>query len=148
MEKHHDIKDATNIIDLERTSSISAGETSSLTHDAKLYSKIDRHIMPLAFLCYFMQFLDKVVINYAKVMGLEKSLNMHGQDFSWMATAFFIAYGVAEAPQGFLLQKLPLSKVLGVNMLGWGVLLACSAAAKDFAGIVGVLLKGSVYSEC
>lgn len=62
------------------------------TSNRKLYAKIDRHIVPLAFLCYFLQFLDKVVINYAKVMGLESSLGMTGQDFSWMATAFFIAY--------------------------------------------------------
>ena len=32
-------------------------------------------------------------------MGLQKDLNMHGDDFSWLATAFFIAYAVAELPQ-------------------------------------------------
>lgn len=92
--------------------------------------------MPLAFLCYFLQFLDKVVINYAKVMGLESSLGMKGQDFSWMATAFFIAYAVAEFPQGLLLQKLPVSKLLGCNVLCWGILLACSAAVQNYAGMV------------
>lgn len=76
----------------ERKSSIAADESTS-SDNAKLYAKIDRHIMPLAFLCYFLQFLDKVVINYAAIMGLETSLGMTGQDFSWMATAFFIAYG-------------------------------------------------------
>lgn len=77
-------------VDLEKTSSVSAGEILPLDK-SKLYGKIDRHIMPLAFLCYFLQFLDKVVINYAKVMGLESSLRMKSQDFSWMAAAFFIA---------------------------------------------------------
>jgi hypothetical protein len=33
-------------------------------------------------------------------MGLQKDLHMHGQDFSWTATAFFIGYIVAEWPQG------------------------------------------------
>lgn len=78
--------------DFERTSSILTGEMLHSPDDSKLYAKIDRHIMPLAFLCYFLQFLDKVVINYARVMGIESSLGMAGQDFSWMATAFFIAY--------------------------------------------------------
>ena len=32
-------------------------------------------------------------------MGLQKDLNMHGDDFSWLATAFFIAYAIAELPQ-------------------------------------------------
>lgn len=33
-------------------------------------------------------------------MGLQKDLNMQGQDFLWTATAFFIGYIVAEWPQG------------------------------------------------
>lgn len=33
-------------------------------------------------------------------MGLQKDLDMQGQDFAWTATAFFIGYVVAEWPQG------------------------------------------------
>ena len=33
-------------------------------------------------------------------MGLQTDLDMSGNDFSWLATAFFIAYAVAEIPQG------------------------------------------------
>lgn len=32
----------------------------------KLRSKIDWHIVPLMFLCYFLQFIDKVIINVSK----------------------------------------------------------------------------------
>jgi sugar phosphate permease len=103
--------------------------------DAALYRKVDWHIMPLMFLCYFLQFLDKVLINYAKIMGMEKSLGMKGQDFSWMATGFFIAYALAEFPQSFLLQKFPVSKVLGCNVLLWGIILCCTSAAQNYAGM-------------
>jgi sugar phosphate permease len=71
-------------------------------------------------------------------MGMTKSLAIHGQDFSWMATAFFIAYAVAEFPQGYLLHKFPVSKILGVNVLLWGVMLCCTAAAQDFADMVAL----------
>ena len=33
-------------------------------------------------------------------MGLQADLNMQGDNFSWLATAFFLAYAVAEIPQG------------------------------------------------
>lgn len=33
-------------------------------------------------------------------MGIQKDLHMHGQDFAWTATAFFIGYIAAETPQG------------------------------------------------
>lgn len=66
-------------------------------------------------------------------MGLQDDLKMTGNDFSWLATAFFIAYAVAEIPQGALLQRFPVMKVLGVNVLCWGVILCCSSAAKNFS---------------
>lgn len=87
-----------------------------VTSEAALVRKIDLRIIPTLFLAYFLQFLDKVIINvrscynamikqaneyqYANVMGLQKDLNMQGQDFSWTATAFFIGYIIAELPQG------------------------------------------------
>ncbi|KAE8332385.1 major facilitator superfamily domain-containing protein [Aspergillus sergii] len=90
------------------------------------------------FLTYFLQFVDKISLNYANVMGLQNDLHMSGNDFSWLATAFFLAYAVAEIPQGILLQKFPITKVLGVNVLLWGVILCCSAAAQNFAGMIAL----------
>lgn len=40
-------------------------------------------------------------------MGLQKDLRMSGNDFSWLATGFFIAYAVAEIPHGIFLPILP-----------------------------------------
>lgn len=100
--------------------------------------KVDYHIVPLMLLCYFLQFLDKVLINYANIMGLSASIGIHGNDFSWMATAFFIGYAVAEFPQGYLIQKFPVSKVLGINVVLWGVTICCTAAAQNFPGITAI----------
>lgn len=63
---------------------------------------------------------------------------MRGQDFSWMATSTFIAYAVAEFPQGYLLQQFPVSKVLGCNILVWGITLCCSAATTNFGGMLAL----------
>ncbi|KAK8119226.1 uncharacterized protein PG998_003852 [Apiospora kogelbergensis] len=113
----------------------------------QLYRKIDFRIIPLMFLCYFYQFLDKVAINYANVMGLQQSLGMHGQDFSWMATAFFISYAIAEFAQAYLLQRFPVSKVLGCNVFVWGLVLCCSAATRNFAGLLALrVLLGACES--
>ncbi|KAI0446464.1 putative allantoate permease [Xylaria telfairii] len=109
-----------------------------LVDDRVLYRKIDARIVPLMFASYFLQFLDKVLINYANIMGLQEDLGLHGQQFSWLATAFFIAYSVAEFPQGWLLQKFPPASVLGINVLLWGVLVTSTAACQNFAGLVAV----------
>ena len=84
-----------------------------------LRHKIDRRLMPYMFCCYVLQFLDKVMLNvslavplalrtrplttdlqYAAVMGLKKDLKLVGNDFSNTATWFFIAYLIAEVPNG------------------------------------------------
>ncbi|KZZ95544.1 Major facilitator superfamily domain, general substrate transporter [Moelleriella libera RCEF 2490] len=105
----------------------------------RVVRKVDWAIMPLMFLCYFLQFLDKVLINYANIMGISKSLKFgDGNDFSWMATAFFIGYAVAEFPQGYLIQRFPVTKVLGVNVILWGVVICCTTAAQDFPGVTAV----------
>ncbi|KAI4751058.1 major facilitator superfamily transporter [Aureobasidium sp. EXF-3400] len=113
--------------------------------EAILVRKIDWRIIPTLFLAYFLQFLDKVAVNYANVMGLQKDLRMQGQDFAWTATAFFIGYVVAELPQGVdgsragvLLQRFSVSKVLGYNIFLWGIILCCSAACHSTASIIAV----------
>lgn len=51
-------------------------------------------------------------LKYANVMGLAKDTKLIGNEFSWMATGLFVAYALAEIPQGILLQKFPVNKVL------------------------------------
>ena len=115
---------------------------SSAGHDAaapatpeelrRLRRKIDWCIVPIMFLCYTMQFIDKVLLNYAAVMGLNKDLKLKGNNFTNTATAFFIAYLIAEIPNAIVLQKIPVAKWLGANVVLWGIATACTAAAKDY----------------
>ena len=67
-----------------------------------LRRKVDWHIVPVMSLCYTVQFIDKVSLNYAAVMGLLPDLELKGNDFSNAATAFFIAYLVTEVPMGMV----------------------------------------------
>ncbi|KAL8752083.1 MAG: hypothetical protein Q9199_005986 [Rusavskia elegans] len=64
----------------------------------QLRRKIDWWIVPIMFACYTMQFIDKVSLNYAAVMGLNKELKLKSNEFSNAATWFFIAYLIAEVP--------------------------------------------------
>ncbi|CAM6109359.1 unnamed protein product [Calypogeia fissa] len=109
------------------------GDIDTSTVDlAKLRRKIDWHIVPFMFLCYTVQFLDKVNLNYAAVMGLNKDLHLEGNDFSNASTAFFIAFLIAELPNGYILQKLPAGKWLGCNVIAWGIATACVAATTNY----------------
>ncbi|OLN96782.1 Thiamine pathway transporter THI73-like protein 1 [Colletotrichum chlorophyti] len=72
-------------------------DTSSVDLNA-LRRKIDWRIVPLMFGCYTMQFLDKVILNYAAVMGISKDLKLVGNDFSNIATFLFVGLLCFEIP--------------------------------------------------
>lgn len=102
----------------------------------RLRHKIDWHILPLMFACYVLQFIDKVVINYAAVMGITKDLRLTRNDFTNVATAFFVAYLIAEVPTGYILQKVPVAKWLGLNVALWGVCCAAGAGTHNYATLM------------
>ncbi|KAB8067734.1 major facilitator superfamily domain-containing protein [Aspergillus leporis] len=113
-----------------------AGADAQQVDMGALRRKIDYRIIPFMFCCYVLQFLDKVMLNYAAVMGIKKDLNLVGNDFSNTATWFFIAYLIAEVPNVYCLQKVPAAKWLGINVTLWGVAAAASAGAHDYRSLL------------
>ncbi|CAH6720911.1 thiamine pathway transporter Thi73p [[Candida] jaroonii] len=100
----------------------------------KLYKQF-AWIMTIA---YFLQFIDKVMLNYARIMGLVIDLNLVGNQFSDLPTYFFVAYIFGEFFQSFLIQRYPVTKVLGANIVIWGILTGFCALTRNFAGILTV----------
>ncbi|KAF2624363.1 major facilitator superfamily transporter [Macroventuria anomochaeta] len=106
--------------------------TSNIVDIKALRRKVDWRIVPLMFGCYTMQFLDKVILNYAAVMGIQKDLRLVGNDFSNIATFLFVGLLCFEAPNIYFLQMVPAAKWLGVNVVLWGVATASGAAATSY----------------
>lgn len=53
----------------------------------RVLRKIDFRVIPILFVTYMLQYLDKNSINFASVYGLEKGTNLHGQNYSWLGMA-------------------------------------------------------------
>jgi len=113
----------------------------------RVLRKIDLRIMPILFISYLLQYLDKNGINYASVYGLQKGTHLEGNDYSWLGSIFYFGYLVAQYPAGYALQRLPIGKVLSYTTLAWGVILITTPACSSFAGIaVNRFLLGAVES--
>ncbi|OSS53969.1 hypothetical protein B5807_01780 [Epicoccum nigrum] len=106
-------------------------DTSSVNINA-LRRKIDWRIVPLMFGCYTMQFLDKVILNYSAVMGIQKDLHLIGNDFSNIATFLFVGLLCFEVPNIYFLQMVPAAKWLGLNVILWGIATASGGAATSY----------------
>ena len=120
-------------------------EAASTAHVSRIRTKVDWWIVPIMFLCYTMQFIDKVLLNYAAVMGLNKDLKLKGNNFSNTATAFFIAYLIAEIPNAMVLQWVPVAKWLGANVVLWGIATASTAAATDYHSLLAARIFLGIF---
>ncbi|KAI4592461.1 hypothetical protein KJ359_011158 [Pestalotiopsis sp. 9143b] len=100
-------------------------QTGAMTEidEKKLVRKIDWWIIPLMF-------------NYANVMGLQEDTGITGDQFSLLALVFYVTYLAFEFPTGYLMQRLPTAKYLGANVILWGLMVALTAAAKNWAALV------------
>lgn len=52
----------------------------------KVLRKIDLRVLPILFVTYTLQYLDKNSINFAATFGLQKGTHLKGQDYSWLGT--------------------------------------------------------------
>lgn len=50
----------------------------------KVLRKIDMRVVPILFVTYMLQYLDKNSLNFSSVYGLQDGTNLHGQDYSWL----------------------------------------------------------------
>ncbi|PPJ50507.1 hypothetical protein CBER1_07739 [Cercospora berteroae] len=110
----------------------------------KLQRRVDWRIMPIMFLIFGLQFLDKFLLNYSIVMGLPKDLKLKGNELNNIASSLWWTYLAVSPLVALAMNKLPLGKWLGVAMSIWGVIIACVAAVKTYPQLLAVrLLMGA-----
>ncbi|KAF6807831.1 2-ketogluconate transporter [Colletotrichum sojae] len=114
----------------------------------ELFWVVNRRILACMLGTYFCQSLDKGTLGFASVMNIREDANLVGQQFSWLGTILYMGVLVGEYPTNLLLQKLPVAKYLAANVFCWGVVIACSAAAKNFASLMVVRFLLGVFESC
>lgn len=115
--------------------------------------KIDLYILPLIAGSVILSAVDKVIISNAAIYGMREDTHLIDNQFSWVGSIFYFGYLLFEGPSALLIQRLPVAKFLGGTILGWGVLMMCTAATQNFAGLATVrfvmgMLEAPVFPIC
>jgi MFS family permease len=97
---------------------------------------------------YFCQSLDKGTLGFSSIMNIRADAGLVGQEYSWLGTILYMGVLVGEYPTNLLLQKLPVAKYLAVNVFCWGAVIACSAAANNFASLMVVRFLLGIFESC
>ncbi|KAJ5131264.1 uncharacterized protein N7515_007303 [Penicillium bovifimosum] len=106
------------------------------TEGAQVLKILDWRIMPILYLTYVIQFLDKLSLNYASAYSLIPDLGLEGQRYSWVAAIFNFGYLFWALPANLLIQRLPVAKYMGCMLLIWSVLVTAHVGAKNYPGML------------
>ncbi|ESK92567.1 allantoate permease [Moniliophthora roreri MCA 2997] len=104
--------------------------------DKRVLRKIDVWLMPVILLVYFLQQLDKSSLSYTSVFGIVQETGLVGRQYSWLSSIVYLAQLVCQPLSSYLLVRLPIAKYLFVNVFMWGAVVACTAAAHEFKGLI------------
>ncbi|KAJ5725349.1 uncharacterized protein N7483_006706 [Penicillium malachiteum] len=103
---------------------------------AQVLRILDWRLMPILYITYVIQFLDKLSLNYASAYSFKTDLGLEGQRYSWVAAIFNFGYLFWAIPSNLILQKVPVAKYMGVMLLTWSVIVIAHIGATNYAGIL------------
>ncbi|KAH0002213.1 major facilitator superfamily transporter, partial [Aureobasidium melanogenum] len=133
------------MVAMEKQTSVEVGEVSVISEEdivaaegeyseeqyKHLRRKIDRYLLPLMWLCYGIQQSDKTALGTQAVFGLRQDTGLHGQQYSWLTTIFYLIYMIFEFPSNILLQRYKMGKILSCYMICWGIVVLCIGFGKQ-----------------
>ncbi|KAI9497525.1 major facilitator superfamily domain-containing protein [Zychaea mexicana] len=135
---------------LEKGTNADNGDTRFIKspEERKLVKKINWVFMPLVIMILFVQFIDKSTLTVSALFGIYEDTGITHDEFGWLGSLFYIGYLAIQLPNQYLLQRVPISKYLGVILMIWGVTLGCHALGRNFAELAGLRFLLGFWEGC
>ncbi|KAM0809056.1 hypothetical protein AB5N19_09399 [Seiridium cardinale] len=114
----------------------------------KVRRKLDFLVLPMMMTTYMLSFLDKQTLNYSNAYGLQEDTHLSGNDYSWVATALYFGWLCGAWPWNFLLQRVPIAKLIGGMLFVWGAVCMLQAAVFDFSSFFAVRFFLGMLEGC
>ena len=83
-------------------------------------ARVTRRLIPFAFLCYVIAYIDRVNVGFA-ASALQRDLGLSDTQYGIGAGLFFLGYCVFEVPSNLILERVGARRWIARIMIGWGV---------------------------
>src|ERR1700733_5243053 len=106
------------------TSGAQAGQAAtspseSVALDA-LYRKVTWRFIPLLFVCYVFNYMDRTNIGFAQLQ-MKGDLGFSDMAYGFGAGIFFVSYSLFALPSNLILTKIGARKTIFGSLVGWGL---------------------------
>ena len=86
----------------------------------RVLRQVQRRIVPFAFICYVVAYIDRVNIGFAAT-ELQRDLRLSQTEYGFGAGLFFLAYCLFEIPSNLILERVGARRWIARILIGWGL---------------------------
>lgn len=117
---------------------VNDAQTPIITHeqDKKLSTKVIWRVLGLTFLINMIMYMDKATLSYSSISGFWEATGLNQNEYNNVNTVFYVGFIVGQFPGTYLIQKLPLSKLIFGITFFWSLIIFLHCAAYNYAGVI------------
>jgi MFS transporter, ACS family, tartrate transporter len=112
--------------------------------EARTVAQVARRFIPFLILCYFVAYLDRVNVGFAK-LTMDADLGFSETAFGFGAGVFFLAYLLFEVPSNVIMDRVGARVWIARIMLTWGVISGAMAFIPNIAHWIGLSAEYTFY---
>src|ERR1700754_1075596 len=112
--------------------------------EKRAIGKVMRRLIPFLILCYFVAYLDRVNVGFAK-LHMDEALGLSEAAFGLGAGLFFIGYFIFEVPSNLFLERVGARVWIARIMITWGIVSAAFAFIPSISSSTGIPTTGVFY---
>jgi D-galactonate transporter len=112
--------------------------------EARTLGRIAWRFIPFLVLCYFVAYLDRVNVGFAK-LTMDAELGLSETAYGFGAGVFFLAYFLFEVPSNIILDKVGARRWIARIMLSWGIVSGAMAFIPQIAAATGLSPEHTFY---
>ena len=86
----------------------------------EVVARVTRRLIPFAFLCYVVAYLDRVNVGFAASV-MQRDLGFSNTEYGVGAGLFFLGYCLFEVPSNLILERVGARRWIARIMIGWGI---------------------------
>jgi ACS family tartrate transporter-like MFS transporter len=109
--------------------------TSADARRAAVIGRVNRRLIPFAFICYVVAYIDRVNIGFA-AKELQQDLGLSATEYGLGAGLFFIGYCVFEIPSNLILDRVGARRWIARIMICWGLVSMATMFITDVASFM------------
>ncbi|KAJ4255969.1 hypothetical protein NW762_009043 [Fusarium torreyae] len=104
--------------------------------EIRLVRKLDFIILPMLWIMYWFNYLDRNAITVARLDDLEKELGLSSTEYQTCVSILFVGYIIGQIPSNMLMTRIRPSLYMSGAMCLWAVVSTLTAICHDFKGLL------------